>query len=262
MASDAKTQRHNDSIDPIDAMKEHYSYRVYADPEVARSFDRDRFGGAIGELVKHTQEQLVFSHLPSVKGWKVADIGAGTGRFTLPFLESGAEVTACDASEHMLQVLKEKTQNSNLQSFVIDAHQLQFPDRNFDCVLSFRLLMHVIDWKKALSEICRISRDRIVFDVPPRRGFLILAPLWHRLRKLFDKNVQTYRTFPMREVVQILQKNGYEVVAVDSGFFLPLVVHRLIGSAGFTTSIEKVFARIGLTRVAGSPCTVFARRKK
>lgn len=242
--------------------KEHYSYRVYADPLVAESFDRERFGGAIGELVKKTQEQVVFSHLPDVKGWKVADIGAGTGRFTLPFLELGAEVTACDASEHMLRVLKEKTNSPNLHSFVIDAHQLQFPDRSFDCAMSFRLLMHVVDWKKALSEICRISRDWVVLDLPPRRGFLLLAPVWHRIRKLFAGNVQTYRTFPMSEVARELQKQGYQIIALDSGFFLPLIVHRMIGSAKFTRSAEKLFAAIGLTRIAGSPCTIFARRTK
>ncbi len=243
-------------------MKDHYSYSVYADPKVAQSFDKDRFGGAIGELVKQTQQQLVFSHLPDVKGWKVADIGAGTGRFTLPFLESGAEVTACDASEHMLRVLKEKTTSPNLHSFVIDAHRLQFPDQSFDCVLSFRLLMHVVDWKQAFSEICRVSRDWVVLDLPPRRGFLILAPVWHRIRKLFDRNVQTYRTFPMREVVQELQKHGYDIVTSDSGFFLPLIVHRVIGSVRFTRSAEKMFASIGLTRIAGSPCTIFARRTR
>lgn len=242
--------------------KEHYSYRVYADPKVAETFDKKRFGGAIGELVKRTQEQLVFSQLPNVKGWKVADIGAGTGRLTIPFLELGAEVTACDASEHMLRVLQEKTKNPNLKTVVIDAHQLQFPDHNFNCVLSFRLLMHVVDWKKALSEICRISGDWIVMDLPPRRGFLRLVPIWHRIRKLFSSTVQSYRVFPLEDVKQELQRNGFEIVSMDSGFFLPLVVHRLIHNAGFTKSSEEFFARLGLTRVAGSPCTIFARRKK
>ena len=87
--------------------KDHYSIRVYAEPEVARAFDRERFSGAIGEFIKKTQENLVFSRLPEVKGWKVADIGAGTGRVTIPFLEAGASVSACDASVPMLEVLKE-----------------------------------------------------------------------------------------------------------------------------------------------------------
>jgi ubiquinone/menaquinone biosynthesis C-methylase UbiE len=241
---------------------DHYSYRVYADPEVARTFDRERFGGAIGELVKQTQEQLIFSYFQDVKGWKVADIGAGTGRITIPFLEKGAEVAACDASEHMLRVLEEKTRNANLKTFTIDAHHLEFPDRSFDCVLSFRLLMHVVDWKKALSEICRISKDWVVIDLPPRRGFLLFVPIWHRIRMLFSKNVQSYRTFSLSEVKEELQRNGYEIKTMDPGFFLPLVVHRVIRSPRFTKSSERFFASVGWTRMAGSPCTIFARRAK
>jgi ubiquinone/menaquinone biosynthesis C-methylase UbiE len=257
------TQQHDGRNDTT-TQQTHYSYRVYADPEVARSFDQDRFGGAIGELIKKTQEQVVFSHLPEVKGWKVADIGAGTGRFTIPLLESGAEVTACDASEQMLQVLKEKTRNPNLHAFVIDAHALQFSDQSFDCALSFRLLLHVIDWKKVLSEICRVSRDWVVLDFPAHRGFLLLAPapVWRLIRKPFVKEVQPYRTISVRHMEEELQKNGYQIVATDPGFFLPLVLHRWIASPGFTKFSEKFFASIGLTRIAGSPCTIFARRKK
>jgi ubiquinone/menaquinone biosynthesis C-methylase UbiE len=136
----------------MNSSKDHYSYRVYADPETAQSFDRLRFGSAIGELLKHTQEQLVFAHLPDVSGWKVIDIGAGTGRLTIPFLEKGANVTACDASQEMLKVLQTKTTNSALQTKVVDAHDLPFSDNSFDCAISIRLLMHLIDWRKALAE--------------------------------------------------------------------------------------------------------------
>src|SRR5688500_11901020 len=136
--------------------KDHYSYRVYADPEIARSFDQERFGSEVGEFIKHTQEQVVFSTLPDVSGWKVIDVGAGTGRFSLAFLERGAKVTACDASEEMLKVLRSKTTNSGIETKATDAQELPYPDGSFDCAISFRLLMHVLDWKQALSELCRV----------------------------------------------------------------------------------------------------------
>lgn len=243
--------------------KDHYSYRVYADPSIARGFDDDRFGGTIGELIKHTQEHVVFSTLPEVKGWKVIDVGAGTGRFCRPFLEAGvAEVAACDASQQMLEVLQEKIRDPRLKAQVADAHKLQFPDRYFDCALSFRMLLHVIDWKQALSELCRVSGNWVVFDFPPGHGFLLLAPVFHRLRELFSSNVQKYRTFRIREVVSELDRNGFDVVTIDPGFFLPLIIYRTINSRGFMRSAERVFTALQLTRIAGSPFTLFARRRK
>lgn len=242
--------------------EEHYSYRVYADPDTARSFDSLRFGGAIGELLKQSQERLVFSILPKVAGWNVIDVGAGTGRFAVPLIEQGACVTACDASAQMLQVLQEKIQNERLKVSVEDAHQLPFPDRCFDCALSFRMLMHVVDWRKALGQLCRVSRDWVVIDFPPKRGFLLFAPIWHRVQSLFGVPVQAYKTLSISAVKAELEKNGFEVVRMDWGFFIPLVLHRLVSSPAFTRGAEKLFKAIGLTRLAGSPVTIFARRKR
>lgn len=243
--------------------RDHYSYRVYSDASVARGFDSDRFGGSIGEWIKYTQERAVFSTLPEVKGWKVVDVGAGTGRFTIPFLEAGAaEATACDASQQMLEVLQEKIRDSRLKVHVVDAHELPFADRSFDCALTFRMLLHVIDWKKALSELCRVSGDWVVFDFPPRHGFLLLAPISHWIRERFSSNVQKYRTFRVGEVATELDRNGFDIVTIDPGFFLPLIVYRSINSRSFMRAAEKFFMALRLTRLAGSPFTVFARRRK
>ena len=242
--------------------KDHYSYRIYADPEVAKTFDAERFGGKIGELIRETQEKAVFTTLPSVKGWKVIDVGAGTGRFAIPFLEAGAAVTACDASAEMLRVLQQKRGDTHLHVQVVDAHKLPFAEQTFDCAVAFRILLHVMDWEKALSELCRVSRDWIVFDMPPRHGFLLLAPIWHGIHGLFSANTQAYRTFRVSEVEKHLRNCSFEIVSFDAGFFLPLAIHRVIQSAQFTRMTEKFFGRIGLTRIAGSPYTVFARRCK
>ena len=78
----------------MNQIRNHYSYKIYADPQVAKSFDSERFGGSIGEFIKWNQEQVVFRELPSVEGWKIADVGAGTGRLTIPLIEKGAKITA------------------------------------------------------------------------------------------------------------------------------------------------------------------------
>jgi SAM-dependent methyltransferase len=246
----------------MNSTKDHYSYRIYADPETARTFDQGRFGGPVGELIKLTQERAVFSGLPDISGWKVVDVGAGTGRFTIPFLERGAKVIACDASEHMLKILQSKTSSAELQTRIIDAHELPFENKSFDCAISFRILMHLPDWKKALAELCRVSKDWLLFDFPPRRGFLTFAPLVHLLKKPFSKKLQAYQVIAVCEVREQLGNHGFEIQSVDHGFFLPITAHRIVGSSGFTRGSEKLFSTIHLTRHFGSPVTIFARRKK
>jgi ubiquinone/menaquinone biosynthesis C-methylase UbiE len=246
----------------MNQIRNHYSYKIYADPQIARSFDSDRFGGSIGEFIKWNQEQIVFRELPSVEGWKIADVGAGTGRLTIPLIEKGAKVTACDASAQMLEVLQQKTDSPNLEIKVVDAQELPFPDRHFDCTLSFRMLLHVVDWKKALSELCRVSNDWVIIDFPPKHGFLLLAPVWHSVRKLFSSNVQSYRTFETDEIFSELKLHGFDVVSIDPGFFLPLVVYRTFRSKRLMNSAEKLFSRISLTRRFGSPFTLIARRSR
>lgn len=242
--------------------KDHYSYRIYADPKIAQTFDEDRFGGDIGSLIKQTQASIVFNTLPDLKNWKIVDVGAGTGRMTIPFLERGAEVAACDASEQMLEVLRKKANSGALKAYVVDAHELPFPDREFGCSLSFRMLLHVIDWKKALAELCRVSSDYVIIDLPPRHGFLTFAPVWHAFRKLFSANVQSYRTFHLNEVESELNRHGFRIEQIDPGFFLPLAIYRTLRSAQLMKNLESLFARAGLTRRFGSPFTVFARRTK
>jgi 2-polyprenyl-3-methyl-5-hydroxy-6-metoxy-1,4-benzoquinol methylase len=242
--------------------KDHYSYRIYADAKVAREFDADRFGGKIGEWIRESQERAVFSNLPPVTGWKVIDVGAGTGRFTIPFLEAGAEVTACDASSEMLKVLEAKRSDPKLHVNIVDAHELPFADQSFQCALAFRILLHVVNWRKALAELCRVSSDWLVFDMPPQHGFLRLAPVWHSVRRRFSSNVQSYRTFRHKEIREQLRDCSFEIVTIDPGFFLPLAIHRLIRSIQFTRFSESLFARLGLTRLAGSPFTIIARRRK
>jgi SAM-dependent methyltransferase len=244
----------------MSSAKNHYSYRVYADPETARTFDQQRFGSVIGEFIKQTQERIVFSTLPDVSGWKVIDVGAGTGRFTIAFTERGAEVTACDASEEMLKVLQSKISVGRIQTKMIDAQDLTFPDHSFDCAVSFRLLMHVIDWKKALSEICRVSRDWIVIDFPANRGFLRLTPVFHGLRKPFVRNLQPYKVLSLAEITDVLRLNNFRIVSRNDGYFLPIVAHRMMRSPAFSRAVENVFSKLGLTGIFGSPVTIFARR--
>src|SRR5213595_626682 len=82
----------------------HYSYTMYADKGMARSFEERRFGGPIGELVASTQARVLANMVGRIQDRPILDVGTGTGRAALLMARGGADVTAVDASEQMLQV--------------------------------------------------------------------------------------------------------------------------------------------------------------
>src|SRR5262249_56747511 len=60
--------------------KEHYSYSAYADPGMAQSFDRRRFGGPIGAYVAGSQARVLANMVGRIQARSIVDGGTGTGR--------------------------------------------------------------------------------------------------------------------------------------------------------------------------------------
>ena len=76
-----------------------------------------------------------------VHGLAILDVGAGTGRLATQLAKSGANVTACDISEKMLEVLKKK--NPSIITVVGDAEGLPFENNTFDIVIAGFLIVHL-----------------------------------------------------------------------------------------------------------------------
>ena len=146
----------------------HYSYAHYADRDVAAGFHELRFGGPIGQHLERVQQALLLEALSPLAGRRILDVGTGTGRAALPLASAGAVVHGLDASAEMLEVARERAADAHLTvTFeVADAHALPVPDRSVDAAVCFRLLMHVIDWRRCVGELCRVSRHRVIIDFP------------------------------------------------------------------------------------------------
>lgn len=243
-------------------MKDHYSYSTYADPAMASSFDAKRFGGPIGAMLLQDQERVLAEFLGDVSGLRILDMATGTGRAALALARRGAAVTGVDASREMLSVARARAADAGLAIEFVegDAHALTFADCAFDEVVCLRMLMHVPDWRRALSELCRVTRHRLVFDYPALGSTAALQAVWRHVALAAGRKVEAYRVFSGREIARELDRHGFRAIATHKQFVLPIAVHKAVGSPQFTRNVEKLLAGAGLLRLAGSPVTLAAER--
>jgi len=94
--------------------------------------------------------------LKNVKGKKILDVGAGTGRLSLMLSHVGAEVTALDISAKMLAILKRK--NHSIKTVVADAESLPFENETFDLVTAAFFIVHLSNPKRFFEEAYRVLK--------------------------------------------------------------------------------------------------------
>jgi len=136
-------------------------------------------------------------------GERILDLAAGTGTSSASIAKSGATVVATDFSEGMLAVGRRKYGHvRNLQFAFADATAIPFDDDSFDAVTISFGLRNVVEPKKALAEMLRVTKPggRVVvceFSTPPNRAFKALydrylAVVMPVLVKLASSNPAAY----------------------------------------------------------------------
>lgn len=245
-----------------DPSTDHYSYSAYADPAMARTFDRRRFSGPIGELVAKSQARVLANMVGRIQDREVLDVGTGTGRAAFILALGGAKVTAVDASEEMLAIARQRAAE---QSLTIrfqrgDAHALDFADRSFDAVVSFRMLMHTPQWKRCVAELCRVAERLVIVDYPSATSVALFESLARRVTHAMGANTEPYRVFTHGAITEAFDRNGFRIRSVHRQFVLPIALHKAIGSRRFTRATERVLDHAGLLKPFGSPVTLVAER--
>ncbi len=100
------------------------------------------------------------SGYPTSGALKIADIGAGTGRYSVELCHRGYDVTAVELVKHNLEILRAK--HENIKTWQGDARNLSFlDDKSFDITLLFGPLYHLHgdeEKLKALTEARRITK--------------------------------------------------------------------------------------------------------
>lgn len=87
----------------------------------------------------------------------VLEVGVGTGRFGVPLQQRGVPLVGVDIASRMIARGRRKGLRDVL---LADALHLPFRDQAIEASLSVHVLHLLPDWKTALAEIGRVTRDR------------------------------------------------------------------------------------------------------
>jgi ubiquinone/menaquinone biosynthesis C-methylase UbiE len=138
----------------------------------------DKFASGYDEAVTPLSMRIAEDALQRVEihpGMRFLDVAASGGALSIPAARLGAQVLATDFSAAMVGRLNARAREeglSNLESRVMDGHNLELEDNTFDISGSQLGIMLFPDRPRALGELARVTRPgghalMVVFG-PPR----------------------------------------------------------------------------------------------
>jgi ubiquinone/menaquinone biosynthesis C-methylase UbiE len=218
-----------------------------------------------------------------LKGKKVLEVGAGTGRDSFALVGRGAEVYQLDYSENALRIITSiaKQENLPVRPLCGDAFELPFRDGTFDIVMHQGLLEHFReqDASNLIKENVRVLKRGgvLLVDVPQRwhvytimKHVLIAFNAWFagwerefsigELRKIFS----TYSLIPVREYGEwmypsLLYRTIRETLRF-TGIRLPLYPKTVVGLTAVRKSIREQLNKSILVLYTGLSIGIIGRK--
>ena len=229
------------------------------DVETASESYARRFAGAAGAYLLAKQEAAIRAALCDWRGRSVLDVGGGHAQLTPILRTLASEIVVVGSDERSLERVRREfadcaTATGNLLA-------LPFESKAFDLVVAVRLLPHVRNWQKLLSELCRVARSTVVIDYPRTTGLNRLTPLLFPLKLRLEGNTRHYRNFRDGELDAAFAEHGFDVRGREAQFIVPMVVHRRTNAAASLRMVERAAAALRITRLHGSPVVLRADRR-
>ncbi|MBQ6022023.1 MAG: class I SAM-dependent methyltransferase [Clostridia bacterium] len=116
-----------------------------------------------GQVEYITTQKYIHTCTRETGAARIIEIGAGTGRYSIPLAKEGFEVTAVELTEHNLNILRGKLDGTEkltaLQGNALDLSR--FADGSFDMALLLGPMYHLFTFEdklRALKETMRVTK--------------------------------------------------------------------------------------------------------
>ncbi len=175
--------------------------------------------------------------ISELKGRKILEVGAGTGRDGLRMRALGADVYLLDYSRESLRIIRLLSGEDPVKMILGDARNCPFGAGTFDIVFHQGLLEHFHSPWHLLLENTRILKKGglLIVDVP--QTFHVYTLMKHLLMILGLWFGGWERQFTPGSLSGLLEKLGFEVVRVYGDWSRPGVIYKVI---------RQVFMKVGI----------------
>ena len=158
-----------------------------------------------GRYADQRQRQLLVHMCGPQPAEQVLDVGCGTGRYLQWFAEMGLEATGVDSSAEMIKVAQQRLAGGGEEGRVLlaDGADLSFADDSFDLVTAITVLEFVEHPNRLITEMLRVSRNRIFLGVLNRNSPYYLQQRLRRGRILSQAHF-----YSVGEVLRLVHEAG------------------------------------------------------
>jgi ubiquinone/menaquinone biosynthesis C-methylase UbiE len=179
----------------------------------AEMYDADRFSTIQGIYTDRAQKQIVLSMVNSCNAKRILDLGCGTGRFSIEIAKQGAGVTALDPSRSMLEQMKRKKNNAEINLIHGNGYKLPFKDNIFDGVVCINVINHVTDYNILIREISRVLQKDgfVIMTISNFFSFYLPLAVYVNITKRSVQNDVYTKWTTRAEIKKSLTAAGFEI---------------------------------------------------
>ena len=178
--------------------KEYYENKNFWKSEAFGDPDKNRIKETV-LFIPHDVEQLL-------------DVGCGNGLFCNYLLteRNNLKITGLDRSETALKYLR-------TEKVLGDITHIPFGDGNFQCITCLQVLEHLTieDYKKAISELTRVSSKYVIISVPYKEKIEKNLTQCPQCKTIFNLDLHL-RNFTKNDLTELLLPHGFDCISLKT----------------------------------------------